>query len=86
VFQTARLAVIRGRYEKLNIKNSVISLADFKDVRESKEIFSAAAITQSCDYNYAGGGYPQRLAGQGVTWQWFNVFGVRPALGRTFSP
>jgi predicted permease len=36
------------------------------------------------DYNYTGGDWPQRLQGAKVTWQWFEVFGASPQLGRAF--
>jgi predicted permease len=38
------------------------------------------------NYNYSTDGYPERLVGQRVTWQWFDVFGVKPMLGRAFAP
>jgi hypothetical protein len=80
-----RVVAIRAKYDKLSIRNTMISLSDFKDVRESKEIFSAVAVSQAGDFTYDNGTYPQRLAGLRVSWQWFEVLGTRPELGRLFT-
>jgi predicted permease len=80
-----RVVAIRAKYDKLGIRNSVISLSDFKDVREGREIFSAVAVSQAGDFTYDNGTYPRRLAGLRVSWQWFEVLGTRPALGRLFT-
>ena len=37
-------------------------------------------------YNLTGGETPVRVTGYHVTADYFGVFGVAPALGRTFSP
>jgi len=55
-------------------------------VRDSKQIFSSAAVVIAADYNYVGNGMPERLLGANVSWQWFQTFGVRPLLGRDFRP
>ncbi len=36
-------------------------------------------------FNYTGGDSPERLEGALVTWQWFDVFGSDPLLGRGFQ-
>ncbi len=81
-----RLMAIRVKYDKLNLKSIVISAPDFADVRDSKQIFSAAALLQDGTFNYTSGDVPERLLGAQVSWQWFDVFGVKPLLGRAFRP
>jgi predicted permease len=81
-----RLAAVRVRYEKLNLKNIVISAPDFAFVRDNKQVFAASAIENPGSFNYTGGDWPQRLRGAQVSSQWFDVFEARPMLGRVFTP
>ncbi len=81
-----RLLAIRARYEKLNLKNIVISAPDYTFVRDNTKTFAAAAIETQSDFNYATGSWPLRLRGARVSWQWFDVFEARPLLGRVFAP
>lgn len=81
-----RLVAIRAHYEKLGLKNIVISAPDFTFARDNTKTFAAAAIENESDFNYATGAWPLRLRGARVSWQWFEVFEVRPLLGRVFTP
>ncbi|MGH9618461.1 MAG: ABC transporter permease [Bryobacteraceae bacterium] len=74
----------RVSYTKFGLNKIVISPTDFADVRASKQIFSKAAMEYPEGFNFTGGDSPQRLEGALVTWQWFDVFGMRPLLGRGF--
>src|SRR5579862_1293266 len=42
--QPDRLLAVRVKYDKLNLKDITISLTDYADVRDAKQIFSSAAI------------------------------------------
>ncbi len=81
-----RVVVIRIKYDKLNLKSISTSAPDFVDIRQSKEVFSSAALLRQSDFNYASGTSPERLVGARVSWQWFDVFGAQPLLGRLFRP
>ena len=85
ISEPGRVVVLRSNYDKLNLKNLVISFSDFEDVKASTEIFSAVAIAKSGDYTYTGGAYPQRLAALHVSQRWFEVLGVYLAQGRVFT-
>jgi predicted permease len=76
----------RVTYKKLNLDRIEMSATDFDDVRRSPEMFSKAAMGNIAGFNYAGGNSPVRLQGGTVTWQWFDVFGAKPILGRSFRP
>jgi predicted permease len=86
VSDPGRLLAIRAKYDKLNMKSIEVSLPDFASVRDSKHMFSSAAVAMASDYNYVGNGMPERLLGANVSWQWLRTFGVRPLLGRDFRP
>ncbi len=81
-----RLLAIRCKYDKLNMKSISISATDFADVRDSEKIFSSAAMVDLTDFSYVAQDLPERLPGAQVTWKWFEVFGVKPLLGRAFLP
>jgi predicted permease len=81
-----RVVVVQVKYDKLNLKSIPLSVPDFADVRSGSAVFSSAAAETDADYSYTGGDWPQRLQGAKVTWQWFDVFGARPYLGRVFHP
>jgi predicted permease len=86
VAQPDRVVVQRVRYGKLGLKSIVVSAPDFMQVHDSKNIFQSAAIETTTDFNYSTGEFPERLQGAQVSWQWFDVYGVRPILGRVFTP
>jgi predicted permease len=84
VSDPGRLLAVRVKYDKLNLKSIEVSLPDFVNVRDSKSMFSSAAVVSAGDYNYVGNGLPERLLGANVSWQWMQTFGARPLLGRDF--
>src|SRR5262245_33249798 len=70
-----------------NDKEQGVTPADFLDYREQSQSFAqiAASISDSIPMNLSGTGEPERLKGASVTTNYFHVFGVKPALGRTRS-
>lgn len=85
VAQPDRVVVQRARYNKLGLKNIVVSVPDYAQVRDSKNVFATAALCTQTTFNYTAGDFPQQLRGALVTWQWFDVFGHKPAAGRVFT-
>ena len=76
----------RVSYKKLNLERIEMSATDFADVRKSGAVFSSAAMATTRGFNYTGGATPERVQAAAVTWQWFDVFGAKPAIGRQFRP
>jgi len=81
-----QVATIRVHYDKLNLKSIEVSAPDFAMVRDSRDVFSAAALSEQADFNYSSGDFPVRLRGTKVSSQWFDVFEAKPLLGRLFTP
>jgi putative ABC transport system permease protein len=71
-----------------NDREQGVTPADFLDYREQSQSFTelAASISDSIPMNLSGTGEPLRLKGALVTANYLDVFGVKPALGRTFVP
>lgn len=86
VTNPGRIVALRVKYDKLALRSIPVSIPDFADVHNSKQLFEASAIQGDGDYNYTGSGVPERLRGATVSLEWFDVFGAKPGLGRTFQP
>ncbi len=81
-----RVVAVRARYDKLNLLSIPVSVPDYQDVARGSQVFDCAAIMSGADFNYSSGDSPERLQGARVSQRWFDVFGARPLLGRTFRP
>lgn len=80
--------LVTGRvsYQKMDLLNIGMSAPDFADLASSELVTSAAAM-QTSSFNLSGSGAaPERLVAANVTWKWFDVFEVKPMLGRVFRP
>lgn len=62
------------------------SAANFNDLRAGARSFSTLAAVRSSGYTITGNGEPQLVLGARVTPGLFEALGVRPYLGRTFTP
>jgi len=71
-----------------NIKNggnrASVSPADFLDYRQQNNTFEEFAASLPLRLNYTGGDEPERLEASGVTGNFFQALGAKPAFGRTF--
>jgi predicted permease len=72
--------------EMPNFKNGSISYPNFEDWRRMNRTFIGMAAYRSAGFNLTGHGEPERLHGEMVSTGFFEILGVTPVLGRTFSP
>jgi predicted permease len=79
-----QVVAVRARYLKLNLASISISGPDFRDVLEARDTFAHTAALERDSATFSTGGTPQVLQAPRVSREWFDVFGARPALGRTF--
>src|SRR5689334_9909168 len=74
-----------------NVRNGAsrasVSPLDFLDYRSQNKTFEqlAASGSTALPMNLTGSGEPERLMASAITGNYFDTFGVRPALGRGFS-
>src|SRR5262249_42603432 len=74
-----------------NIRNggsrASVSPPDFLDYRSQNKTFDqfGASGTSPVSVNLTGSGEPERIMASAVTGNYFDVFGVAPALGRAFT-
>jgi predicted permease len=63
-----------------------IAYPNFKDWRSENTVFAGLAATRFDNFNLTGADEAERLQGRNVSWNFFDVLGVQPALGRSFRP
>src|SRR5260370_13588641 len=78
--------LVRLSEDRPNVPQMSISYPNLLDWREQNKVFSGIAGMQFRSLNLTGVDEPERLAGRGVSAEFFDLLGVKPALGRSFSP
>jgi putative ABC transport system permease protein len=81
-----RIVALRAKYDKLALRSIPVSLPDFDDVHNSSQLIESGAVQQPAIYSYTGATVPEALTGANVSFQWFDVFGAKPRIGRVFQP
>ena len=84
---SGNLVALRAKYGGLaDLSNIAISAPDFGDAADGNNIFAAAAVMNGTTFNFSRDNLnPELLNGAQVSSQYFDVFEVRPALGRSFT-
>jgi predicted permease len=67
-------------------RHDIVSFPDYLDLRERSVAFSGLAAHCSFGVSLRRGSGARVVMGQTVSWNFFDVLGVQPALGRTFRP
>jgi predicted permease len=62
-----------------------VSVGNYLYIREHSRSFQVLSAMEYASLNLADGGEPERVVGGRVTWDHFDVFGVRPLHGRVFT-
>jgi len=83
-----RLALVWKSQVKDASDRNITSAPNFWDWQRQNDVFEKMAILDSAGkgYNLSGDGEPERVSGVRVSAGFFDVLGVRPLLGRVFSP
>ena len=66
--------------------DEVITPGDFLSLQEQSASIAGASAWSSNDFNLTGDGTPERVAGGRVSWNFFDTLGIKPIVGRSFSP
>src|SRR5882672_5357127 len=78
--------LVRLTEDSPNVPQMSISYPNFLDWREQNKVFSGIAAMQFRSLNLTGKDEPERLAGRAVSAEFFDVLGVKPAMGHSFAP
>jgi predicted permease len=80
-----RLVAVWEHHVTRNDPFEELSPPNYLDLRERSRSLEGIAGMSDGSVNLTGIGEPERLSGQTVTWNYFQVLGVKPALGRSFE-
>src|SRR5215831_3911168 len=81
-----RLVMVWGANPQQGAVIDLVSPADLADWRAQNTVFEDLAATNDAPYNLTGMGEPESLFGYSLAANFFQVTGLQPALGRTFTP
>jgi putative ABC transport system permease protein len=65
---------------------NVVSALNFLDWHDQNDVFAHIAATSGGSVTLTGSGEPRRIPGSRVSATYFDAFGVKPVMGRTFAP
>ena len=80
-----QLVLVRERNLKAGFPQFSLSPGNYVDYRDHNHTLSGFAAFTGEGVNLSGSGEPERLRGVRVTTNYFDVLGVKPALGRQFT-
>ncbi len=86
VADSGRVLVVQQKEPGNNEGYVSLSYPDYRDYRDRNTTLSGLAVTRNVMVSLESDGTPQRLYGQIVSGNFFDVLGVRASLGRTFAP
>lgn len=82
--ESGRLVTINHFYPSINLVSSV-SVRGFLEYRDTISSFEQVAASTGWVTNLTGIGEPERLFGRRISWDYFDVYGITPTMGRTFQ-
>ena len=80
-----RLVDVGGTLPERGWQFTTQSLPDILDLREQSQTLNVAGH-YGMTFNLSGGSRPERVEGNRVSWNFFQVLEVQPMLGRSFHP
>ena len=81
-----RLVVVWERHPGRGVERNVVAVPNFEAWRERSQSFTAMAGVVPLPATIGGAPNPERVVGAEVSPGYFQLLGVRPALGREFAP
>jgi predicted permease len=70
---------------KPNFENGALTYPNFRDLQKENRTFASMALSRGFTFSLIGAGEAERVSARLVTADFFTVFDVKPALGRTFA-
>jgi putative ABC transport system permease protein len=81
-----RLVVVRQEAPLVSINNLGFSVKEIEDYRGQSQTTNALIEYHAMNFILYGGAEPERIQTGIVSWNYFDVLGVKPLLGRSFNP
>jgi predicted permease len=80
-----RIAVMHVNYSQFTLDVPVVSVPTFAKAASMRDKVEAAAIEHGASFNIERDGQAENIPAAKVSSRWFDVYGARPILGRTFT-
>lgn len=84
--QGQQLIYVREQATKMNVDDAGWSVPDLMDFRQQNKTLSSLVEYHAMSFTLFGHGDPDRVRTAVVSWNYFEMFGVKPILGRAFTP
>ena len=81
-----RLVVVRDDFPLMNLRNAAISPTEARDLFTEKDLFPVSAALTGDQVTTDVHGENTRVTGAMTMGEFFNLYGVRPLLGRVYRP
>jgi len=81
-----RLLVLEQQAPRAGLTNLPFSVADINDYRSQNHTLDAVVEYHNMNFILLGRSEPERVETGVVSWNYFDVFGVKPLFGRSFRP
>jgi putative ABC transport system permease protein len=81
-----QLLHIRQQEQKTGVENMGFSVHEIEDYRQMNSTLAGVVEYHGMRFTLFGHGDPERVRTGVVSWNYFDLFGVKPILGRTFLP
>jgi predicted permease len=83
--ESERLVELWGNVERATVERRGTSIPDYLDWRAKSQSFDLMSAWSQNSFIRYGGGEPERLSGEVVAGDYFDVLGVEPLLGRKLT-
>jgi predicted permease len=80
-----RLVLVSGAQASARAENGRLSLPFFNTLHDRSRSFSGVAACTFENFGLTGRGAPEQISAARASWNFFDVLGVKPILGRTFT-
>ncbi|HUJ29868.1 MAG TPA: ABC transporter permease [Candidatus Acidoferrum sp.] len=84
--QGQQLVFVRQQAQKMGVNDIGFSVPEILDYRDQNRTFSSLVEYHTMSFTLFGHGDPARVRTGVVSWNYFEMFGIKPILGRTFLP
>jgi putative ABC transport system permease protein len=81
-----RLVMVWEEASLLGFPRNTPAPANYADWKAQNQVFESMAASTWETIALTGGGEPEKITGHGVTADFFQLLGIHPLLGRTFTP
>jgi len=82
--QPDRLVLLSAEKKSSGVRNGPLSFPRFTFINQQSRSFSGVAAFCSEEFNLSGRRDPEQIPSARVSWNFFDILGVAPALGRGF--